>query len=142
MGLFSRKKEETKKEETNVSPAADAKKEGTKELYKEDKIPRKQGVKNRYDGAYRIIVKPLITEKASILAAENKYVFAIAKDANKIETAKAIEAIYGVKPIKVNIIKRGGKFVRYGHVTGKRKDWKKAIITLPKGASIKVYEGV
>jgi large subunit ribosomal protein L23 len=92
--------------------------------------------------SYRLLVKPLITEKATNLSAENKYVFVVSIKANKIEIAKAIEATYGVKPLAINIINRAGKKVARGKVRGQRKDWKKAIVTLKKGETIKIYEGV
>ena len=98
--------------------------------------------KSAHGNAYKIIMKPLVTEKVSGLGAMNKYVFAVAKDTNKIEVAKAIKEIYGLKPIGVNIIRIEGKKARYGRISGKRKDWKKAIVTLPAGQTIKVYEGV
>ena len=89
-----------------------------------------------------ILVKPLITEKATNLAQLNQYVFEIAKGANKIQVAQAIEARYGVKPKKVNILNNEGKVTRRGRTVGKTKDWKKAIVTLPQGQTIKVHEGV
>lgn len=92
--------------------------------------------------AFRILLKPLVSEKASFLGAENKYIFTVAAKANKIEIAKAIKEVYGIKPVKVNIVKNIGKQVRYGRTSGRRKDWKKAIVTLPTGQTIKVYEGV
>ena len=92
--------------------------------------------------AYRVLVRPLITEKATHQGVENKYIFEVALKANKIEVAKAIKEVYGVKPLAVNIIRNLGKNVRYGRMTGKRKDWKKAIVTLSQGETIKVYEGV
>ncbi len=92
--------------------------------------------------AYKVIMKPLVTEKVSGLGALNKYVFAVANKANKIEVAKAIKQIYGIKPTGVNIIRMEGKKARYGRISGRRKDWKKAIVTLPKGQAIKIYEGV
>ena len=98
--------------------------------------------KSAHGNAYKIIMKPLVTEKVSGLGAMNKYVFAVAKDTNKIEVAKAIKEIYGLKPIGVNIIRIEGKKARYGRISGKRKDWKNAIVTLPAGQTIKVYEGV
>lgn len=115
-----------------------------KDLYSEGgkKASDKTESKRKYDQAYRWIVKPLVTEKASVLNALNQYVFAVAKDANKIEVAKAIESIYGVKPVSVNMLRVSGKNVRFGRIQGKRKDWKKAVVTLPAGKSIKVYEGV
>ncbi|MCU0679217.1 MAG: 50S ribosomal protein L23 [Planctomycetes bacterium] len=92
--------------------------------------------------AYRILIKPLVTEKAANLGAENKYVFAVAPSANKIEITKAVTQVYGIKPISVNIVRVKGKKVRYGRIRGERKDWKKAIIMLPAGKSINIYEGV
>jgi large subunit ribosomal protein L23 len=92
--------------------------------------------------AYRILVKPLITEKAANLVAQNKYVFVVSLKANKIEVAKAVEALYGVKPTKVNLSNVSGKKVTRGKIRGQRKDWRKAIVTLPKGQTIKIYEGV
>ena len=112
------------------------KKVGEKEAKKE--VKKKPGSGR----AYRILIKPLITEKAAILNTESKYVFSVATSANKIEIADAVEEVYGIKPIAVNIIKVSGKKVRYGRTFGKRKDWKKAIVALPKGKSINIYEGV
>lgn len=92
--------------------------------------------------AHRVLVSPLITEKATNLVGENKYVFIVAKNANKIEIAKAIKATYGVKPLNVNVVNVSGKKVARGRVTGQRSDWRKAIVTLAKGDAIKIYEGV
>ncbi|NCO80052.1 50S ribosomal protein L23 [Candidatus Falkowbacteria bacterium CG10_big_fil_rev_8_21_14_0_10_38_22] len=107
---------------------------------KEEKGPGKKIFK--YQQAPKILVRPLVTEKVSNLGADNKYVFAVAVRANKVEVAKAIQQVYGIKPIKVNIINMAGKKARYGRITGRRKDWKKAIVTLAAGQTIKVYEGV
>lgn len=92
--------------------------------------------------AYKVLIKPLITEKASALAILNKYCFEVAKDTNKIEVKKAIKSLYGMEPIDVNIINMRGKRVRYGRVTGKKKNWKKAIVSLKQGDKIELYEGV
>jgi len=161
MKFFSRKKDkDTKKEADKATKVKDGKKKeekvSMKELYedkkhkkidnaaggKEDKKEGKSRKARKYGNAYRILVKPLVTEKASAIGVENKYIFAVAPKANKIEIAKAIQEVYGIKPLAINIIKVTGKKTRYGKVAGKRKDWKKAIITLPEGKSIKVYEGV
>jgi large subunit ribosomal protein L23 len=118
------------------------------ELYSADggdkKNPRtkKASAVSRYDGAFRVLDKPLITEKATELGTQNKYAFVVSKASNKIEVAKSIYAVYGVKPVSVNIICMQGKAVTRGRIKGKRKDWKKAIVTLKKGDSIKIYEGV
>jgi large subunit ribosomal protein L23 len=87
-------------------------------------------------------VKPLITEKAANVGAHNKYVFSVQKSTNKIEIGKAIHEIYGIKPEAVNIVNVTGKKVRYGRINGVRSDWKKAVVTLPAGKTINIYEGV
>lgn len=104
-------------------------------------VVKKTGAKN-HETAYRVLIKPLITEKATNLSAENKYVFIVARSANKISVARALEITYGVKPVAVNIINSDGKFVTRGRIKGQRSDFKKAIITLKAGDTIKVYEGV
>lgn len=153
MAIFGKKttKDEKKVDEKSVIVANDKKEEkkaSMKDLYEEGGTSvkaegGKKEVKSRkYGNAHKVLVRPLATEKASILGAESKYFFEVGIKANKIEIAKAIQEIYGVKPISVNIIRMGGKNVKYGKKTGQRKDWKKAIITLPKGQTIKVYEGV
>ncbi|OGF26369.1 50S ribosomal protein L23 [Candidatus Falkowbacteria bacterium RIFOXYB2_FULL_47_14] len=89
-----------------------------------------------------MIIRPLITEKAANLGAVNKYAFVVSDRANKIEVEKAVNELYGIKPTSVNMLKVLGKKTRRGRVTGRRKNWKKAIVTLPKGKSINIYEGV
>jgi len=73
---------------------------------------------------------------------EGKYAFEVAKDANKTEIKKAIEAIFGVKVKKVNTIRLQGKLRRMGRSVGRRPEWKKAVITLMPGHSIKIFEGI
>lgn len=92
--------------------------------------------------AYRVLIKPLITEKGSSLGIFNKYIFEVATHTGKIEIKKAIKKVYGVDPIKVNIINILGKKVRYGRTEGRTKHWKKAVVTLPQGQKIDVQEGL
>lgn len=87
-----------------------------------------------------ILIRPILTEKTTLLEKEGKYLFEVSAQANKIEIKKAIEKIYKVKPVKINIIKMRGKSVRYGRTTGKTKNWKKAIITLEKGKKIELTQ--
>lgn len=96
----------------------------------------------KYHSASRLLVKPLVTEKITYLQSEGQYGFEVRPEANKQEIKKAIEAIYGVKVIKVRMINCLGKEVRYGRMTGRRKDRKKAIITLKKGERIEVHKSV
>lgn len=89
-----------------------------------------------------VLIRPIVTEKSAILASNNSYVFAVAKSANKIEVASAIRKMYGVSPASVHIQNVRGKYVRRGKVDGHRKAWKKAIVALPKGKTLNIYEGV
>jgi len=152
MSLFNKKKEEEKEEKTSgkakdaVAVKPVAKKRSMKDLYdsKGDvaEVKEAEGKAGKAGNAYRVLVRPLITEKVAKLSAQNKYAFEIFNKTNKIEVAKAIKEVYGVKPTAVNIVSVKGKRVRSGKVSGRRKDWKKAIVTLSKGQEIKVYEGV
>jgi large subunit ribosomal protein L23 len=92
--------------------------------------------------AYKILVKPLITEKATNLVSLNKYVFKVASKANKIEIKKAIKSLYGFEPVSINIINERGKRVTSGRISGKKSNWKKAIVTLKQGDKLEIYEGV
>lgn len=93
--------------------------------------------------AQDIVIKPIITE-ASIGAQEfKKYTFKVAKDANKIEIAKAVEELFGVKVAKVNTISVRGRFKRQGRNEGYTSSWKKAIVTLTEGSkTIEFFEGM
>jgi large subunit ribosomal protein L23 len=153
MGIFKSTKTEdkeksVKKSATKEKKAVAAKSVSMKEMYSEktdskaiEKGKTEQLTPNRGQ-AYKTLVKPLITEKAATLGSLDKYAFAVSDKSNKIEVADAIKEVYGVKPVAVNIIAVKGKKVRYGRTMGKRKDWKKAIVTLPKGKTINIYEGV
>ena len=88
-----------------------------------------------------ILVRPLITERTTQLMAEGKYVFVVAKAANKIEIAKAVSVIFKVKVAKVNTVNVIGKTKRMGRTQGKRPDYKKAIVKLAPGETIEFFEG-
>ena len=156
MKIFNKKKKEEKtdkvvKDTKKVQDVKTDAKKSMKDLYAGEAGKVKTGIigkketkgKTARDGrAYRVLSKPLITEKAGNLGALGKYFFAVEDGANKIEIGKAVLEVYGIKPIKVNVVSMPGKKTRSGKITGKRKDWKKAIVTLPKGKSINLYEGV
>ena len=90
--------------------------------------------------AREIIIRPLITEKSTTLMAEGKYVFEVAKAANKIEIAKAVSEIFKVKVADVNTINVEGKKKRMGRFVGNRSDFKKAIVKLAAGETIEFFE--
>jgi len=89
-----------------------------------------------------IVLRPLVTEKAAIVAHGGQYTFVVATKANRVQVKSAIRAMYGILPESVNIQNMRGKMVRFGRSNGQRASWKKAIVTLPKGKTIDVYEGV
>lgn len=92
--------------------------------------------------AYRVLVRPLQSEKSAGLVQKNQYVFEVARGANKLQVKEAVLKVYGVRPIRVNIVRLPGKVVRYGRSIGREKMTKKAIVTLEAGREISIYEGV
>ena len=68
---------------------------------------------------YQTIIKPIITEETMDLASDKKYVFQVAKEANKTEVRQAVEKIFGVNVAKVNIMNVNGKTKRMGRYVGK-----------------------
>jgi large subunit ribosomal protein L23 len=163
MSIFNKKNEADSQGKTKAKEVKEKKPElkkersekSMKELYDESAAPTTATVVSekgkdekvekqirKFGNAYKVLLKPLITEKAAHLGTENKYVFYVATDANKIEISKAINEVYGVKPVSINIVRMQGKNVTYARIKGKRKDWKKAIVMLPKGKTINIYEGV
>lgn len=94
--------------------------------------------------AYDIIKRPIITERSMAGTEAKKYTFEVAKDANKIEIAKAVEEIFGVKVAKVNTLNVQGKLKQTGRFpAGRRASWKKAMVTLtPDSKSIEIFENM
>ena len=92
--------------------------------------------------SYKIIRKPIVTEKATKLSEFNKVVFEVASKSNKNEIKSAIEKLFSVKVKAVNIINTKGKTKRFKGVLGKRNDIKKAVITLVEGNTIDISAGV
>tara|TARA_B100000242_G_C42938268_1_gene435104 strand:- start:270 stop:593 length:324 start_codon:yes stop_codon:yes gene_type:complete len=103
--------------------------------------------KNRFkeidlNKSYKIVIRPIITEKATKLSEFNKIVFQVASKSNKNEIKSAVEKLFSVKVKSVNIINIKGKIKRFKGVLGKRNDIKKAIITLQEGNTIDISAGV
>lgn len=91
----------------------------------------------------KIILRPLLTEKNALLKeTQNRVVFEVAKDANKLEIKRAVEEAFKVSVEAVNVLNVKGKVKRLGRNLGKRRDWKKAVITLKEGSTIEFFEGV
>ena len=94
--------------------------------------------------AQDIIIAPVITEKSMSGIADKKYTFKVARDANKIEIAQAIETLFkGTKVAKVNTISVRGKMKRMGRYSGYTAAWKKAIVTLKADSKpIEFFDGL
>lgn len=94
--------------------------------------------------AYDIIKRPIITEQSMSMTEMKRYTFEVTKSANKIEIAKAIEEIFGVKVKKVNTLNMYGKEKRTGrYPAGRRASWKKAMVTLTEDSkTIEFFEGM
>jgi large subunit ribosomal protein L23 len=91
---------------------------------------------------YSVIVRPLITEKGTLLAEQNKYAFEVMKGANKLQIKEAVEKAFDVSVLTVNTMVMPGKKKRVGRSQGMTSEWKKAIVTLAEGDRIEFFEGV
>jgi len=89
--------------------------------------------------AYRILRRPLLTEKGSAqIESRNAYTFEVPLASNKIQVRQAVERLYGVKVLSVQTVRRRGKVRRRGRAVGREPDWKKAIVRLRSGDRIEV----
>ena len=89
-----------------------------------------------------LLIRPVITEKTSVMMQDNKYTFKVPLTANKTEIRQAVEKIFNVKVEKVNTVRVLGKNKRMGRYVGKRSDYKKAIVKLAEGNTIQIFEGM
>ena len=93
--------------------------------------------------AQDIIIKPIITEDSMMGIASKKYTFKVANDANKLEIAKAVEELFGVKVAKVNTMNMKRKPKRLRYQSGHTSAWTKAIVTLKADSkTIEFFEGM
>ena len=91
---------------------------------------------------HRVLLKPTITEKSTILQETGKYTFEVAPRANKVEVKEAVERSFNVTVLDVNIAMLRGKRKRYGPRQVKQPDVKKAVVTLKRGDRINLIEGL
>lgn len=91
---------------------------------------------------YAVLLKPLITEKGTLLAESGKYAFQVAPTANKLQIKEAVERAFDVHVVKVNVMNMPGKMRRVGRSMGMTSEWKKAIVTLAEGERIEFFQGV
>lgn len=92
---------------------------------------------------YQVLKRPIITEKSGYQSDNlNRYTFEVDVRANKHLVRQAVEQVFNVDVVAVNVIRVRGKQRRWGKIIGRTKDWKKAIVTLRPGQTIQFFEGV
>lgn len=106
----------------------------------EVRAPKKSGAKS--DFAAKVLVRPIVSEKSTHAEADKKYSFYVAMNATKVDVKRAVKEVYGVAPLKVNMVITEGKAKLSGRVAGRRNHAKKAIVTIPKDKNLDIHEGV
>jgi len=91
---------------------------------------------------YEVLRRPLITEKDTLLQAQGKYAFEVAREANKPQIKQAVEKAFNVKVMAVNVMTVPGKRRRIGRRVVLTPSWKRALVTLQPGDKIELFEGV
>ncbi len=91
---------------------------------------------------YAVLLRPLVTEKTTVLTGLDKYVFEVDIRANKNQIKEAVQIAFSVRVEEVNTMVMKGKPKRFGRKITKRPDWKKAVVTLVQGDKIELFEGI
>jgi len=149
MSIFDRftsqKGKATPKRQSKAATVEAEKKEAFKQVpggsKPEPKSEKKADVKTTLKdtgAAHRVLLGAIVTEKSALLETETKYVFAVASDATKKTVADAVQKVYGIRPVAINMVSLPGKWVRYGRSVGRQIKRKKAVITLPAGKKIDI----
>lgn len=153
MGLFDKKKKTQSDEEVSENEAVVevAQSEEQKKTTKRTKAKKTEATEeageettksHKHMKANDTLVHSLVSEKSATGESMGVYTFVVQAKANKIEIKKAVKDMYNVMPTKVRVLNVEGKDTRFGNKQGKRSSWKKAIVTLPKGKTINIHEGV
>jgi large subunit ribosomal protein L23 len=87
-----------------------------------------------------ILIKPVVSEKSYHQITENRYTFKVHKDAHKTQVRQAVEELFGVTVVGVNIVKMPAKPKRRGMIKGTRPGWKKAIVQVREGDTIPIFQ--
>jgi large subunit ribosomal protein L23 len=90
----------------------------------------------------RVLIEPVLSEKANILREEGKYVFKVDPRADKTQIKEAVRRLYNVHPVSCTVMRVGGKPKRQRYKAGYTSSWKKAIVRLSKDEKISIFEGV
>ncbi len=89
-----------------------------------------------------VVRHALVTEKGTAQSAQGKYAFEVARTATKHQVKEAVEALFKVTVVSVNVMNRPGKMKRMGRSMGRTRSWRRAVVTLRAGDKIQVIEGV
>jgi large subunit ribosomal protein L23 len=89
----------------------------------------------------QVLLRPVVSEKSYEQITQNRYTFKVHQDAHKTQVRQAVEQLFDVKVVAVNIVKVQPKPKRRGLTKGERQGWKKAIVQLKPGDSIEIFEG-
>ena len=89
----------------------------------------------------KVLIRPVVSEKSYEQIAHNKYTFKVHQDAHKTQVRQAVEQLFDVSVVRVNIVKVQPKPKRRGVTKGIRPGWKKAVVQLKAGDSIEIFEG-
>jgi large subunit ribosomal protein L23 len=91
---------------------------------------------------YAVLLRPIITEKTTVLTGLDKYVFEVDIRANKNQIKEAVQVAFNVHVVEVNTMTMKGKPKRFGRRVVNRPNWKKAVVTLVPGDKIELFEGI
>ncbi len=91
---------------------------------------------------YAVLLRPIITEKTTVLTGLDKYVFEVDIRANKNQIKEAVQVAFNVRVVEVNTMTMKGKPKRFGRRVVNRPNWKKAVVTLVPGDKIELFEGI
>lgn len=138
LDIFKKKKPASVKTSAGKKPERKIEKKATKKAPAVAKVLAGKRKKSA-STAYKVLLSPHVTEKATELGERNKYVFKVRPNTNKIEIKKGVESLYGVDVVGVNIINIHRKKRRVGRRReGWKKGYKKAIVKVKKGQKIEV----
>jgi len=135
--MFGSKKEE-KESTVKQTGKSEVKKDGGKKTKKKSKKITEKLLKNS-EMINRVIVYPIVSEDAMQKTTVGKYVFKVHADSNKNQVKKAVETLYGVDVVKINIMKYKQENHRFRMVKGKKSGYKKAIVTVKAGQEIQLF---
>ncbi len=90
----------------------------------------------------QVIIRPVVSEKSYVLAANDRYTFRVHQDAHKTQIRQAVEALFDVNVVEVRTMSVKSKPKRRGHTSGRTRQWKKAIVQVRAGQTIPVFQGL